>query len=148
MVVVAAALLTLAFLSRTQAVTVQDRVIRLEMRLRLRQMLPPELHGRIQDLTHRQLVALRFASDAELPGLVREILDGKLTTGKEIKLRVKNWQGGLAEGLNSWLAGTSAPRRLFLLDRRHHLGGEEPAQVAGARREEFRRHRFDRRRLS
>ena len=92
-VVVAVALFTLAFLSRTQALTVQDRVIRLEMRLRLRQILPPELQTRIQDLTHRQLVALRFASDAELPGLVREILDGKLTTGKEIKLRVKNWQG-------------------------------------------------------
>ena len=92
-VVVAVALFTLAFLSRTQALTVQDRFIRLEMRLRLRQLLPPELHGRIHDLTHRQLVALRFASDAELPELVREILDGKLTTGKEIKLRVKNWQG-------------------------------------------------------
>jgi hypothetical protein len=92
-VVVAAALFTLAFLSRSQAVTVQDRVIRLEMRLRLRQILPPELQTRIHDLTHRQLVALRFASDAELPELVREILDGKLTTAKEIKLRVKNWQG-------------------------------------------------------
>ena len=91
-VVVAAALFTLAFLSRSQAVTVQDRVIRLEMRLRLQQILPPELRTRIQDLTHRQLVALRFASDAELPELVREILDGKLTTVKEIKLRVKNWQ--------------------------------------------------------
>jgi hypothetical protein len=74
-------------------VTVQDRVIRLEMHLRLQQILPPELRTRIQDLTHRQLVALRFASDAELPELVREILDGKLTTVKEIKLRVKNWQG-------------------------------------------------------
>jgi len=92
-VVVSAALLTLALLARIQALTVQDRVIRLEMRLRLRQVLPPELHGRINDLTHRQLVALRFASDAELPVLVREILDGKLQTGKEIKLRVKNWQG-------------------------------------------------------
>jgi len=91
-VVVAAALLTLAFLSRIQALTVQDRVIRLEMRLRLRQVLPPELHGRIDTLTHRQLVALRFASDAELPELVREILDGKLQTSKEIKQRVKNWQ--------------------------------------------------------
>jgi len=90
--VVAAALLTLGFLSRVQAVTVQDRVIRLEMRLRLRQVLPAEMHGRINDLTHRQLVALRFASDAELPELVREILDGKLQTPKEIKLRVKNWQ--------------------------------------------------------
>jgi Family of unknown function (DUF6526) len=93
LVVVAAALFALAVLSRTQAVTVQDRVIRLEMRLRLQQILPPELRTRIQDLTHRQLVALRFASDAELPELVREILDGKLTTVKEIKLRVKNWQG-------------------------------------------------------
>jgi hypothetical protein len=92
LVVVAAALFALAVLSRTQAVTVQDRVIRLEMRLRLQQILPPELRTRIQDLTHRQLVALRFASDAELPELVREILDGKLTTVKEIKLRVKNWQ--------------------------------------------------------
>ncbi len=90
--VVVAALFALAVLSRTQAVTVQDRVIRLEMRLRLQQILPPELRTRIQDLTHRQLVALRFASDAELPELVREILDGKLTTAKEIKLRVKNWQ--------------------------------------------------------
>jgi hypothetical protein len=91
-VVVAVALFTLAFLSRSQALTVQDRVIRLEMRLRLQRLLPPELQTRIHELTHRQLVALRFASDAELPGLVREILDGKLTTGKEIKLRVKNWQ--------------------------------------------------------
>jgi hypothetical protein len=91
--VVAAALFTLAFLSRTMALTVQDRVIRLEMRLRLRQILPPELQTRIHELTHRQLIALRFASDAELPELVREILAGKLTTVKEIKLRVKNWQG-------------------------------------------------------
>ena len=91
--VVAVALFTLAYLSRTMALTVQDRVIRLEMRLRLRQILPPELQTRIHDLTHRQLIALRFASDAELPELVREILDGKLTTVKEIKLRVKNWQG-------------------------------------------------------
>jgi len=90
--VVAVALFTLAYLSRTMALTVQDRVIRLEMRLRLRQILPPELQTRIHDLTHRQLIALRFASDAELPELVREILDGKLTTVKEIKLRVKNWQ--------------------------------------------------------
>ncbi len=70
----------------------QDRVIRLEMRLRLRQVLPQELHARINDLTPRQLVALRFASDAELAELVREVLDGKLRSSKEIKLRVKSWQ--------------------------------------------------------
>ncbi len=90
--VVAAALLTLALLARTQALAVQDRVIRLEMRMRLRQVLPPELHARIDDLTARQLVALRFASDAELAELVREVLDGKLQSSKEIKLRVKSWQ--------------------------------------------------------
>jgi hypothetical protein len=90
--VVAAALLTLGLLARTQALAVQDRVIRLEMRLRLHQVLPPELHARIKDLTPRQLVALRFASDAELPELVREVLDGKLRSSKEIKLRVKSWQ--------------------------------------------------------
>ncbi len=90
--IVSVALLMLGLLSRIQAVTVQDRVIRLEMRLRLRQVLPPELQPRINDLTHRQLIALRFASDDELPQIVREVLDGKLATTKEIKLRVKNWQ--------------------------------------------------------
>jgi len=92
-VVVAAALLTLAFLSRIQALTVQDRVIRLEMRLRLRGLLPPDLQPQIDQLTHRQLVALRFASDSEIPELVREVVSGKLTTSKDIKLRIRNWQG-------------------------------------------------------
>ena len=90
--VVALALLTLGFLSRIQALTVQDRVIRLEERLRMRQMLPPDLHQHIDALTHRQLVALRFASDAELADLVREIVGGRLSTSKEIKLRVKAWR--------------------------------------------------------
>jgi hypothetical protein len=91
-VVFAIALLALGFLSRTQALTVQDRVIRLEMRLKLRQILPPDLQPRINDLTPRQLVALRFASDAELPELVREVLAGRLASSKDIKTRVKNWQ--------------------------------------------------------
>ena len=90
--VVALALLTLGFLSRIQALTVQDRVIRLEERLRMRQVLPPDLHQHIDTMTHRQLVALRFASDAELADLVREIVGGKLSTSKEIKLRVKAWR--------------------------------------------------------
>ena len=90
--VVAAALLTLGLLSRTQALTVQDRLIRLEMRLKLQQLLQPELRPRINDLTYRQLVALRFASDQELPDLVRDVLAGKLTTSKDIKMRVKSWQ--------------------------------------------------------
>ena len=90
--IVAAALLARAFLSRMQAVTVQDRVIRLEMRLRLRGLLPPDLQPNIDTLTHRQLVALRFASDAEMAELVRDVLAGKLSTSKEIKTRIKSWQ--------------------------------------------------------
>lgn len=90
--VFALGLLALGFVSRTQVLTVQDRVIRLEMRLKLRGLLPPDLQPRINELTHRQLVALRFASDAELPDLVREVLAGKLATSKEIKMRVRSWQ--------------------------------------------------------
>ncbi len=92
-VVVAAALVTLAFMSRIQALTVQDRVIRLEMRLRLRGILPPDLQPSIDQLSHRQLVALRFASDAEMAELVRDVLAGKLSTSKDIKMRIRSWQG-------------------------------------------------------
>jgi hypothetical protein len=90
-VIVAAALVGLALAARLMALTVQDRVIRLEMRLRMQQTLPPELYGRIEDLTRQQLVALRFASDAELADLVREVLAGKLQTQKAIKQRVRQW---------------------------------------------------------
>jgi hypothetical protein len=90
--VVAVALLMLALVSRLQAITVQDRLIRLEMRLRLREVLPPDLQARINQLSTKQLVALRFAADAELPGLVRDVFDGRLTTSKDIKTRVKDWQ--------------------------------------------------------
>jgi uncharacterized protein DUF6526 len=89
---VAAALLGVAFLSRIQALSVQDRVIRLEMRLRLRGILPPDLQPTIGQLTHRQLAALRFASDSELPELIREVVAGKLATPKDIKMRIRDWQ--------------------------------------------------------
>ena len=91
--ILAAAILTLALLARVMALAAQDRVIRLEMRLRLREVLPPDLQGRINELTPDQLVGLRFASDAEMAELVRQVLSGGLTTRKEIKLKVKNWQG-------------------------------------------------------
>ena len=90
--VVAAALLGVAFLSRVQALSVQDRVIRLEMRLRLRGILPADLLPTIEQLTRRQLVALRFASDTELPELIREVIAGRLATSKDIKMRIKDWQ--------------------------------------------------------
>ena len=55
-------------------------------------MLPAELHDRIDELSPSQLVALRFASDAELTELVREILAGSLKSSSAIKKRVKDWQ--------------------------------------------------------
>jgi hypothetical protein len=90
---VAFALMMLALSARIMTLAVQDRVIRLEMQLRLRGLLTAPLSGRIHELTRQQLVALRFASDAELADLVRDVLDGKVTTTKAIKLRVKDWQG-------------------------------------------------------
>jgi hypothetical protein len=55
-------------------------------------VLPADLKARITDLTVGQLVALRFAGDGELPALVKDTLDGKLATAKDIKLAIKNWQ--------------------------------------------------------
>ena len=91
-VVFAAALMVGAVMSRVQALYAQDRVIRLEMRLRLRGLLPPDMHASINKLTTGQMVALRFACDAEMTDLVRDVLAGKLTSQKEIKMRVKDWQ--------------------------------------------------------
>jgi hypothetical protein len=89
---VAIALLLMFFSVRVQVLTVQDRVIRLEMRLRLRDALPADLQPHINTLSHKQLIALRFASDAELATLVREVLAGTLKTQKDIKSRVREWQ--------------------------------------------------------
>ena len=91
-VIFAAGLVALATAARLMALTVQDRVIRLEMRLRLYRVLPSDLHGCVGNLTPNQLIGLRFASDAELPDLVRQVLDGSLKTTKEIKKAVRNWQ--------------------------------------------------------
>jgi hypothetical protein len=92
-VLMAAAFLVLFFFVRVFALTVQDRVIRLEMRLRLAEILPADLRPRIPEFSVGQLVALRFASDAELPALARKVLDEKLNDRKAIKQLVKDWQG-------------------------------------------------------
>jgi hypothetical protein len=71
---------------------VQDRVIRLEMQLRLQQLLPQDLRPRMREFTVNQLVSLRFASDAELPALARKVLDEKLNDRKAIKKLIRDWQ--------------------------------------------------------
>jgi hypothetical protein len=80
------------FYARTFVLTVQDRVIRLEMRLRMERLLPPELRSRVSEFTVPQLISLRFAGDDELPVLARQVLDEKLSDRKTIKRRIKNWQ--------------------------------------------------------
>jgi len=79
--------------ARGFTLTVQDRVIRLEMRQRLAELLPADLRPRIPEFTRDQLVALRFAGDAELPSLARKVLDDKMNDRKAIKQLIKNWQG-------------------------------------------------------
>ena len=70
----------------------QDRLIRLEERLRYERVLPEELRWRADELTVDQFVSLRFASDEELPALMRKVLDDKLTERKAIKQLIKNWR--------------------------------------------------------
>jgi len=88
----AAALVLLALNARLFALCVQDRVIRMEERQRLNALLPEDLKPRIGELTPKQLVALRFASDAELPALARKVLNDKITDIKAIKQMVQTWR--------------------------------------------------------
>jgi hypothetical protein len=79
------------FLIRTYALKVQDRVIRLEERLRLKELLPAPIQGRIGELTEDQLIGLRFASDGEAGGLAQKALDGKWNR-KQIKEAIRVWR--------------------------------------------------------
>ena len=70
----------------------QDRVIRLEEQLRLATLLPDDLRARSKELSARQLIAIRFASDAEVPDLVRWVLSERITDTKLIKQRIVSWR--------------------------------------------------------
>ena len=92
-VLVAVALIIVALFARVFALKAQDRVIRLEMRLRMRELLPDDRQGRINDFTPTQMVSLRFAGDAELPELARKALDENITKTTSIKKMITDWQG-------------------------------------------------------
>lgn len=95
-VLVGAALFVGFVICRVTAMKVQDRLIRLEERLRFERVLPADLHPRIGEFTIDQLVSLRFASNAELPELARKVLDEKLNDRKAIKQLIKTWRPDLA----------------------------------------------------
>lgn len=91
-VVVAFALAVAVFASRSMPLRAQDRLIRFEERTRLERLLPPELRPRIPELRSRQLIALRFAPDAEIPELTRRVLAGDLKTPSDIKRAISDWR--------------------------------------------------------
>ena len=84
--------MVILLLTRTNALQVQNRVIRLEEQLRYARVLPADLASKAGALAVGQIVALRFASDEELPALVQQTLDGKFAKGDDIKRAVKNWR--------------------------------------------------------
>lgn len=90
--VLAVSLILMYWYLRAFAVRVQDRVIRLEERLRMATLLPAELQRRIPEFSPEQLVALRFASDGELSALARRVLDEQITDTKVIKQLVREWR--------------------------------------------------------
>jgi len=83
----------LAFATRTMALTVQNRIIRLEMEFRMARLLPAELAARAGGLPLSTLIALRFASDGELPGLTQRALAGEFAGANDVKKAIGEWRG-------------------------------------------------------
>jgi hypothetical protein len=90
-VLVSVALMVFAGRTRSFVTHLQDRIIRLEERLRLSSILQEPLRSRINELTDSQLIGLRFASDAELPAVVQRALDEKLSR-RDIKKAIVEWR--------------------------------------------------------
>ncbi len=91
LVVLSVALILLALKARQYPIKVQDRIIRLEERLRLQALAPAERHSQIYRLTEDQLIGLRFADDDEVVELAKQALEHHLTR-KQIKERIKDWR--------------------------------------------------------
>jgi len=91
-VVVSIALLVAIYASRAMPLRAQDRIICLEERTRLERLLPEDLRHRIPELRRRQLIALRFAPDAEIPDLAGRVLAGELQTPADIKRAITSWR--------------------------------------------------------
>jgi len=91
LLLVSVALLVLAARLRSWATHLQDRVIRVEERIRLAAILPEPLRARIAELSDSQIVGLRFASDAELPALFQRAVDEKLSRA-DIKKAITDWR--------------------------------------------------------
>jgi hypothetical protein len=91
-VIVALALVIGIFVSRSMPLRAQDRIIRLEEKIRFEKVLPTDLRGRIEELTPEQFIGLRFAPDDEVPELTRRVLNGELKTRSDIKRAIRNWR--------------------------------------------------------
>ena len=90
-VILSAAVIILYLRLRQYPLKVQDRVIRLEERLRLQALAPAEWHSQIYRLTEGQLIGLRFAGDDEVVALAKQALEHNLNR-KQIKERIRNWR--------------------------------------------------------
>ncbi len=93
MVLLAVVFIGMNVAARVQAIRAQDRVIRLEEALRYQKILAPDLAFQAEQLPTGNKIALRFASDEELPELVQKAINGEFASSKEIKLAIKNWRG-------------------------------------------------------
>jgi Family of unknown function (DUF6526) len=92
-VILSVAFIAMNVAARAQALKAQDRVIRLEESLRYQRILSPDLAFQAEQMPTGNKVALRFASDEELPELVQKAINGEFKSSKELKLAVKNWRG-------------------------------------------------------
>jgi len=91
-ILVAFTLMSVPFIARAMALTAQNRVIRLEERMRLGALMPDGTREKVSELTTGQLVGLRFASDAEAPELAEKCLGGELRTSGDVKKAIKTWR--------------------------------------------------------